>query len=237
MQNGITSQRQIEIGGISVEVVRKKIKNLHLRICPPEGHVRVSAPIRLSDEAIRKVIVSRLSWIRQHQTRFDQQNRQSPHEMMAGESLYFLGQCYQLDVIEQAGPTTIKLINNTTLQLRVYPGTNKEKREAILHQWYREQLRGQIPELLSKWMPKIGVTIAQWGIKKMKTRWGTCNVKARRIWLNLELAKKPVSCLEFILVHEMVHLLERHHNARFKAFMDQFMPEWRLHQDQLNRLL
>jgi len=142
---------------------------------------------------------------------------------------------YRLDVIEHNGPATVRLANSTTLQLRVRPGTDRDKREEILHRWYRQRLREQIPPLIAKWEPKIGVEVADWGIKKMKTRWGTCTVEARRIWLNLELAKKPASCLEYILVHEMVHLLERHHNERFRALMDSFLPNWPLHRDELNR--
>ena len=115
------------------------------------------------------------------------------------------------------------------------PGTSREEREAVLQRWYRRRLREQIPPLIAKWEPEIGVTVTEWGIKKMKTRWGTCNINARRIWLNLELAKKPVACLEYILVHEMVHLLERHHNERFKQLMDRLMPQWRLHREELNR--
>ena len=125
--------------------------------------------------------------------------------------------------------------NNNTLELRVRPGTNGQDREAALHRWYRQLLRDQIPKLIAKWEPVIGVNVAEWGIKRMKTRWGTCNITPRRIWLNLELAKKPPSCLEYILVHEMVHFLERHHNEAFREYMDRFMPQWRLHREELNR--
>jgi predicted metal-dependent hydrolase len=227
-------RHQIEIAGIPVEVVRKDIKHLRLGVYPPNGRVRVAVPLRLGDEAIRVAVVSRLGWIRRHQDRFERQDRQSEREMVTGESLYFQGRGYRLDVIEQAGSPTIHLPNNTTMELRVRPGTDREKREAVLHRWYRERLREQIPERISAWSLKIGVTVAQWGIKNMKTRWGTCNIKARRIWINLELAKKPASCLEYIVVHEMVHLLERHHNDRFKRLMDSLIPQWRNDRDQLN---
>ena len=218
-----------------MEVVRKDIQNLHLAVYPPNGRVRVAVPFRIDDEAVRLVVISRLGWIRRQQDRLSQQDRQSEREMITGESHHYLGRRYRLDVIEHDAPPAVTLPNNTTLELRVRPGTSRDKREAVLHQWYRRQLREQIPKLIGKWEPEIGVTVAEWGIKKMKTRWGTCNVDARRVWLNLELAKKPASCLEYVLVHEMVHFLERHHNDRFKSLMDRLMPQWRLHREELNR--
>ena len=221
--------------GITVEVVRKDIKNLHLGVYPPEGRVRVAVPLRLGDEAVRLAVISRLPWIRRQQDGFEQQERQSRREMVSGESHYVEGRRYRLAVVEHDGPPSVSLPNNTTMELRVRPGTGRDGREALLHRWYRRRLREQIPPLLARWEPEIGVAVAQWGIKKMKTRWGTCSVDARRIWLNLELAKKPAPCLEYILVHEMVHLLERHHNDRFRQLMDRLMPQWRLHRAELNR--
>ena len=156
-------------------------------------------------------------------------------EMVTGESHYVQGRRYRLDVVEHDGPSSICQPNNTTLQLRVRPGTDRGKREAVLHRWYRQRLHEQIPELIALWEPVLGVKVTEWRIKKMKTRWGTCNIESRRIWINLELAKKPSECLEYILVHEMVHLLERHHNYLFRAHMDQLMPQWRLHREILNR--
>ncbi len=220
---------------MSVEVVRKDIKNLHLAVYPPNGRVRVAIPLRLDDEAVRLAVISRLGWIRRKQAGLKQQDRQSEREMFSGESHYVQGRRYRLDVIEYTGRTSVCLRNNNTLEMRVRPGTSGQNREAALHRWYRQLLRAQIPELIAKWEPVVGVNVADWGIKKMKTRWGTCNNAARRIWLNLELAKKPPSCLEYILVHEMLHLLERHHNDRFREYMDRFMPQWRLHREELNR--
>lgn len=218
-----------------VEVVRKDIKNLHLGVYPPGGHVRVAVPLRLGDEAIRLAVVSRLGWIRRQQKSFAKQERQSRREMVSGESHYFQGRRYRLAVIDHAGPAAVRIRNNSTLELRVRPGTDQKHRESALNKWYRQWLREQIPALIAKWEPKIGVSVAEWGIKRMKTRWGTCNPVALRIWLNLELAKKPLSCLEYILVHEMIHLLERHHNERFRELMDKLMPQWRLHRQELNR--
>lgn len=230
-----TKRNKIEVQGIPVEIVRKDIKNLHLGVYPPNGRVRVAVPLRLDDEAVRLAVISRLGWIRRQQKDFEQQERQSEREMITGESHYFQGKRYRLNVIEHNGPAAVTLLNNTTLELRVRPGADRDKREAVLHRWYRQRLRDQIPQLIAKWEPKIGVKVVEWGIKKMKTHWGTCNIEARRIWLNLELAKKPTSCLEYILVHEMAHFRERHHNDRFRELMDGQMPQWRLYRKELNQ--
>ena len=230
-----TKRQRIEVQGMPVEVVRKDIKNLHLGVYPPSGRVRVAVPLRFNDEAVRLAVISRLGWIRRQQDRFLEQDRQSEREMITGESHFFLGRRYRLNVIEHHGPALITQRNNTVLDLRIRPGTETNKKKAVLHQWYRKHLREQIPVLITKWQPKVGVRVAEWGIRKMKTRWGTCNVDAKRIWLNLELAKKPAICLEYILVHEMVHFLERHHNEIFKDLMDRLMPQWRIHREELNR--
>lgn len=221
--------------GILVEVVRKDIKNLHLAVYPPSGRVRVAAPLRLNDEAVRLAVISRLGWIRKRQAGFGEQDRQSEREMVRGESHYVQGRRYRLQLIETTGGASVRIRNNSTLELHVRPGTNRETREAILHRWYRRMLRAQVPQLIAKWEPLVKADVADCGIKKMKTRWGSCNAADRRIWLNLELAKKSPTCLEYILVHEMVHLLERHHNDRFREYMDRLMPQWRLYREELNR--
>ena len=226
---------RIDIGGISVEVVRKDIKNLHVGVYPPGGRVRVAAPLRLDDDAVRLAVISRMGWIRRKRAEFEQQDRQSQREFVTGESHYFTGRRYRLKVIEHDDRPAVHLLNNTILGLRIRPGDNRDAREAILHRWYRRQLRDQLPPLLAKWEGKIGVKVAEVRIKKMKTRWGSCNVEDRRIWVNLELAKKPAVCLAYILVHEMVHLIEPSHNDRFRDLMDTFMPQWHLHRDVLNR--
>lgn len=230
-----TDRRQFDVRGIFVEVVRKDIKNLHVGVYPPSGRVRVAAPLRLDDEAVRLAVISRLKWIRRQQAGFEQQDRQSEREFVTGESHYFEGWRYRLDVIECEGRPTIRLLNNTTMELCVRPGADRDAREAVLHQWYRRQLCDQLPGLLASWERKVGVTVDDVRIKKMKTLWGSCTVEAKRIWINLELAKKPSSCLEYILVHEMVHLIERNHNDRFRDLMDRLMPQWRVHRDELNR--
>lgn len=230
-----TENYTIKVSGMSVDVVRKDIKNLHIGVYPPNGRVRVAAPRRLDDEAIRMAVISRLGWIHRRQKEFEQQVRQSQRKMVTGESHYYQGRRYLLDVVVQSGRPSIRIVNNTTIELCIRPGTSRDDREKVLLRWYRKRLREQIPTLLKKWEPKVGVKVAEVRIKKMKTRWGTCNSGDRRIWLNLELIKKPAICLEYILVHEMVHLLERHHNERFKDLMDQMMPQWRLFREELNR--
>jgi predicted metal-dependent hydrolase len=216
-------------------VLRKPIKNLHLSVHPPEGRVRVSAPQRIDDEAVRLAVISRLRWIRRHQKAFAEQPRQSQREMVSGESHYFLGRRYRLRVTEHRGPSQVILSGNSELTMLVRPGTGREKREQLLNEWYRRHMKEITPDLIAKWQPIVGVQVADWGIKKMKTRWGSCNTQDRRVWLNLDLAKKPPQCLEYVLVHEMVHLLERHHNERFKSLMDRFMPQWRLYSEELNQ--
>lgn len=223
------------VADLDVEVVRKEIKHLHLGVYPPRGRVRVAAPLRYDDEAVRLAVVSRLGWIRRQRARFAGQERQSEREMVAGESHYVRGRRYRLAVIEHDGPPRVSLLNDRVLELRVRPGADREKREALLAEWYRRRLRARVPALIAKWEPVVGVQVADWRIRRMRTRWGSCNAAAGRIWLNLELAKKPASCLEYIVVHEMVHLLERRHNDRFRACLDRVMPGWRIHRDALNQ--
>jgi hypothetical protein len=226
---------EIQVGGIPVEVVRKKIKHLHVGVYPPGGRVRVAAPTRLNDEAVRLAVVSRLGWIHRKRKAFEEQDRQSQREMVTGESHYFQGRRYLLDVIEGAGRPSVRLTGQTTLALRVRPGNDRQAREMVLQKWYRRQLRDQIPPLVAKWEPEVGVTVTEVRIKRMRTLWGSCNAEARRVWLNLELAKKPAACLEYILVHEMLHILMRHHDEAFRERLDSLMPLWRHHRDELNR--
>lgn len=226
---------QIDVRGTIVEIVHRDIKNLHVGVYPPSGRVRVAAPMRLDEDAVRLAVISRLGWIRRKQAGFEQQARQSQREFVTGESHYVEGRRYRLDVTERDGPPTVRLLNNTTLALTVCPGTDRDKREAVLCRWYRHRLRSRLPALVAKWEPRVGTRGTEVRIRKMKTHWGTCNRDARRIWLNLELVKKPALCLEYIVVHEMVHLVERHHNDRFRQLMDRLMPQWRVHRDELNQ--
>ncbi len=226
---------QIIVNGFVVDVVRKNIKNLHLGVYPPNGRVRVAAPLRINDEAVRLLIISKLAWIKRQQAKFEAQERQSAREYVSGESHYYQGRRYLLNVIEQKGSPAVILRNNKTMDLFVRPDSDASQRERVLIAWYRQRLKEEIALLIAKWEPIIGVEVAEWRVKQMKTKWGTCNIKAHRIWLNLELVKKPLHCLEYIIVHEMVHLLERHHNDRFLAYMNRFMPLWQYYREELNR--
>ena len=235
MTTSALDSHSIEVAGTLVDIVRKDIKNLHIGVYPPGGRVRVAAPLRFDDDALRMAVISRLPWIRRKQAEFEQQDRQSQREFVTGESHYFEGRRYRLDVLERGSPPAVNLLNRTTMQLRVRCGTGRDKREEILDRWYRRQLRDRVPGLLRKWEPKLGVRASEVRIKKMKTRWGTCNNEAGRIWLNLELAKKDPVCTEYIVVHELAHLIERGHNQRFRDLLDHLMPQWSLHRDQLNK--
>ncbi|WP_446832002.1 M48 family metallopeptidase [Candidatus Foliamicus sp.] len=230
-----TEFARISVGGIPIDIVHKDIKNLHLGVYPPSGRVRVAAPLRLDEDAIRLAVGSRLEWIRRKQAEYAQQDRQTEREFVTGESHYFAGQRYRLDVIESEFRPSVSRANKRTIAMRVRPGSDRAAREAALDDWYRRQLRARLPALLTKWQRQLGVQAAEVRIRKMKTRWGSCNPDARRIWLNLELAKKPVSCLEYIVVHELAHLIERRHNARFRELMDHHLPQWRLHREALKR--
>ena len=221
-----TETRHITVSSIKVEVVRKDIKNLHLGVYPPNGRVRVAAPLVVSDEAVRLAVIDKLGWIKRQKAKFAEQPRQTQREMVNGESHYFLGQRYRLRVHERDAPASLAVRGIASLDLFVRPGASAEQREVVLLHWYREQLKALIPPLLDKWQPILGVQASHWGIRKMKTKWGSCNPTAKRVWFNLELVKKPVTCLEYIVVHELVHLLERNHTQRFTAFMDLHLPDW-----------
>lgn len=225
----------ITVSGLRVSIVRKAIKNLHLGVYPPNGRVRVAAPLAVTDDAVRLAVIGKLGWIKRQQSKFKSQPRQSEREMVSGESHYFLGRRYRLHVVHKdKGTTTVVLRNRSIIELQVSGESSAEQRERVLQRWYRQQLRALIPSLLEKWESLLGVEAGDWGIKKMKTKWGACNAEARRIWLNLELAKKPVQCIEYIIVHELAHLIERHHNDRFISIMDKYLPQWRLLQQELN---
>lgn len=226
---------QIKISDLIIEVEHKNIKNLHLSVNPPNGWVRIAAPMNIDDEALRLFAVSKLAWIHKQQRKFDEQARQSEREFVSGESHYFKGERYLLNVIYHKGNPKVVFRNKTYIDLYVRENSTQLQRQRVMTEWYRKQLKAQLPDLVTKWQSIIGVQVEDWGVKQMKTKWGTCNIEAGRIWLNLELAKKPDRCLEYIVVHEMVHLLERKHNDHFIGLMDQFMPQWRIYRDELNQ--
>jgi predicted metal-dependent hydrolase len=226
---------QIMINGLTVDVVRKDIKHLHLAVYPPEGRVRVAVPLLVTDDAVRLAVVTRLSWIKRQQAKFLEQERQSKRDYVSGESHYFQGRRYLLRVTYEDVPAKIIVRGTNRLEMIVRPGSDTLQRERVMLNWYRSHLRRVIPGMIEHWQSVLGVECSEWGIKHMKTKWGTCNIEAGRIWLNLELAKKSLLCLEYIVVHELVHLLERHHNDRFVAIMNQALPNWRYLRDELNR--
>jgi len=176
-----------------------------------------------------------MAWIKKHQLKFEAQQRQSERQFVSGESHYYKGNRYLLNVIYHNAAPKVEIRNKTYIDLYVRVGSTLEQREKVLTEWYRRQLKDQIPPLIDKWQKIIGVEVSDWGIKKMKTKWGTCTIEKHRIWLNLELAKKSKQCLEYIIVHEMVHLIERKHSDRFVAYMDKFIPQWHFYKDDLNR--
>lgn len=226
---------QIKLGDIRIEVEQKNIKNLHLSVYPPKGRVRIAAPTKMKLDTIRIYAISKLSWIKKQQAKILSQKREAPREYLNKESHYYLGKRYLLKIIEL---DTVPIVNLThkTIELYVRPGSNTEKRKEILDNWYREQLRELATDLIAQWEKNIKLKVEELGIKKMKTKWGTCNEEAKRIWLNFELIKKPVECIEYIVVHEMVHFKERNHNAKFIAYMNHFLPEWKQLKAELNRL-
>jgi predicted metal-dependent hydrolase len=227
---------KISVSDISIDVVRKDIKNMHLAVYPPSGRVRIAAPLRIDDEAVRLFAISRIGWIRRQQNKYTTQRRETPREYVNRESHYFQGKRYLLRVIEQDNPPKVIIKNKTFIDLYVRTDASTAQRQAIMNEWYRKELKLAIPPLIEKWQNEIGVKVAEWGIKQMKTKWGTCNIEAKRIWINLELAKKPIHCLEYIIVHEMIHLLERHHNERYLAYLEKFLPNWKFLKNELNRM-
>lgn len=226
---------QITISDLVIDIDRKDIKNIHLGVYPPDGRVRMAVPLKVNDEAVRLFAISKIAWIKKHQANFKAQERQSKREFLSGETHYFQGQRYLLNVIYHKGSPKVKVRNNTYIDLYVKEGSDATQRQKVIMNWYRQQLKKDIPLLIEKWSEIINVQVNDWGVKQMKTKWGTCNIEAKRIWLNLELAKKELHCLEYVVVHEMTHLLERHHNERFTLLMNRFLPNWRIYKDELNR--
>ena len=226
---------QIELGNITVDVEQKDIKNIHLSVYPPNGRVKISAPSRMELDTIRVYAISKLKWIKKKQEQFRNQDRETPREYLTKESHYYFGQRYLLKVLEHNASPLVTLTQKEII-LHVRPDSPADKKQQILDDWYRSELKKIIPELTRKWEILIGVQTNDFGIKRMRTKWGTCNPEAKRIWINLELGKKPVECLEYINVHELVLILERSHNGRFIGYMDKFLPKWRSYKEELNRL-
>jgi hypothetical protein len=226
---------EIQLGDIAVEVVQKDIRNVHLSVLPPMGRVRIAAPRHLSLDAIRAFAIGKLAWIREQQRKFEEQERETPREYLNRETHYVWGRRCLLAVVERDAPPSVEWRHHR-LTITARRGMNVTRRAEVLEAWYREQLREMAKPLMAQWQQRLGVQVTRLFVQRMKTRWGSCNPSARTIRLNTDLAKKPRECLEYILVHELVHLLERTHNARFVALMDQFLPGWPHRRELLNRL-
>jgi len=225
---------RIKLGDIAIDVVRKDIKNIHLSVYPPAGRVRISAPKRMTIDNIRVFAITKLGWIKKQQLKLQEQVRETPREYLDRESHYLWGKRYLLKIIEKDAVPYVTLKHNKIV-LRIRLDTSDEQKQAILAEWYREKLKEVVPALIAKWEPLTGVRVEKTFFQRMKTKWGSCNHCAKNIRLNTELAKKPPECLEYVVVHEMAHLLEPSHNSRFIALMDQFMPKWYFYRDELNR--
>ncbi len=217
--------------------MRKPIKNLHLSVLPPNGWVRVSAPDGMKDDAIRTLLALRLPWIKKQQAKFTGQERQTKRDYVSGESCYFFGKRYRLELVYKNAAPAVFLKNKSKIILQARSKSSVAKRQEIMTEWYRKQLYPVIEGLTTKWQKKIGAQNKAWGIKKMKTRWGTCNYKDAKILINLELAKKPMSCIEYVVVHELLHLIEKKHSDKFVALMTKYIPKWRSTKEKLNSFM
>lgn len=222
------------VSDINIQVVRKNVKNINFSVRASDGRVRVSVPHNISNHDLYIAISSRIDWIQNKIQIIESFPKKLTPTYQSGEKISCLGREYILKVSEQLGQPNIVEKNSNILQMHIRDNTSIYAREKLLYEWYRVKIKKLIPELINKWQPIIGESVLDWRVKRMKTRWGTCNIIKRRIWLNLELAKKSEECLEYVVIHEMTHLLERNHNARFKRLMDGFLPAWRQIEKELN---
>ena len=226
---------KIVVSNIEIEIQKKKIKNMHLSVLPPDGKVRISAPVNTKDEAIKLFAITKIGWIKRQIDKFENQQRQTKREYVSGESHYVWGRRYRMEIGHDYR-NNIEIKSNKLI-LTVRESSTTQQREKVMIEWYREQLKKKLPELVGKWEGIIGVQAESIRIKNMLTRWGTCNIKDKRIWINLQLAKKPIECLEYVVVHELVHLLEKSHNSTFIEYMDKYLPDWRVKKDLLNSFI
>jgi len=220
------------VTGIEVRVDRKNIKNMHLYVKPPNGAVSVSAPQDMSDDAIERFVRTKTSWLKTQQAKFAGQLRQTKRQYVSGETLYLWGKQYFLQV-DYGNKNSIVLSGNKA-KLTVRKESTAHQRDNFVREWYREKLKAEITRLLPRWEASTGLKCASWQTKYMTSKWGTCNIAKQKIWFNLQLAKKPVECLEYIIVHELVHMRVKNHNADFTALMDKYMPLWRAVKKKLN---
>lgn len=224
---------KFNISGIEITVLKKKMKNMYLRVVPTTGAVQIRAPMDMAEEKIRDFVQSHLDWIEKQRQRFRELPKQVAHRYQSGETFYLWGSAYTLEVMQNTLGNRVWILGQT-IYLQVREKSTLKQRAETLQDWYREQLKEAIPAVLARCERVVGVKAAEWHIKNMRTRWGTCNIQAKRIWLNLQLAQKSSACLEYVMTHELVHLLERNHNAVFKAYMEQFYPQWRQRKKELD---
>jgi predicted metal-dependent hydrolase len=227
-------KEQLNLGGIPVDVVFKDIKNVHLSVYPPAGRVRISAPRRMTLGTIRVYAISKLDWIKRQQLKLQAQERETPREYLDRESHYLWGKRYLLEVVETDAAPEVEL-SHSKMFLKVRSGASEDRKRDVVAEFYRKQIKTVAPTLMQKWEKIMDVNIAKLHVQQMKTKWGSCNPRSRAIRLNTELAKKPKHCLEYILVHELVHFFEPHHGERFVSCMDKLMPQWRHYKIELNR--
>lgn len=212
---------------INSEIIKKALY-------PPNGRVRVAAPLKTTDEKIKLLVLSKRAWIKRQQTQFQKQERESKREFVSGESHFFMGRRYLLNVTYVEAKPKIVINGKSHIDMYVRPKTSLKKREDLMNKFYRSELQKQIPHLLEKWKKITGIDVKEVRIKKMKTKWGSCTPEHKRVWLNLELAKKPLYNLEYVLVHEMTHIIEKNHTEKFKLLMDSFLPKWTQYKEELN---
>jgi len=231
-----TETRVLAVGGLSVDLVRKSIKNLHLAVYPPDGRVRVAAPWHVSEDAIRLAVATRIAWINRQRRSFEAQERQAERFYISGETHYFLGKSYRLQLTSGAASFRVRLLGANKIELVVPPGADRLAREQAVLRWHRRELRKRAEVEAAKWAARLGIEMPRVGIKQMRTKWGTSVPSAKRIWLNLELAQKPPRCIAYIVLHELIHFKHRKHGAEFISKLDTLMPDWRALRKQLNEL-
>jgi predicted metal-dependent hydrolase len=225
----------IQIGELSIRLTKKDVRNVHLSVYPPDGRVTLTAPTTTRVDVARAYAISKLSWIREQQQKLRNQARETPREFIERVSHHLWGRRHLMTVAYREGKPAVSL-DQRRITLTVRPGTNRAKRQRVIHEWHKSLLHSVVPQLISKWEPKLKVTVSAYFLQRMKTKWGSCNHRAGHIRLNTELVKKPKDLLEYVVVHEMTHLLEPTHSPRFVALLDTSYPSWRQARAELNEL-
>ena len=225
----------IEVADLKVEVERKWIRNIYLRVSPTDARIRISAPVLMSERAIRQFVLAKEAWIRQRLRRVGERQSPTPREYLSGELHYYMGQGYRLQVVHGNGPARVERTDDQII-LYIREGATKEQREVAMREWYRAEMKALIAVLVARWEAVIGVKARRISIKRMRTIWGSCNHRTHDINFNLELMKKPLHCIEYVVVHELLHIIVRLHNDEFKALLTRYLPDWRETKRELNLL-